>query len=76
MTENQSPNVDDEKENSRSAGLLFPGQTVGRTFVWYKCQDATCGYGERARSDGSLLNEFCPRDGSLLVREPPCDETS
>jgi hypothetical protein len=78
MTHSESPNVDEERESSRSDGLLFPGfGSPGQTaVVWYACPDAACGYRERGRPDGTLRNEFCPVDGALLVRELPRPETS
>lgn len=67
--------INDDEEASRSAGLVSPGQSTDRKVIWYICQDASCHYRERARYDGSLTNEFCPRDGSLLVRETPVPES-
>lgn len=51
----------------RSGGLLAPTGPACRSTTWYACPEPDCRYRERARSDGSLAEEFCPRHGALLV---------
>lgn len=58
----------DDQAEVRSGGLLSPSGLAYRRTTWYGCPELNCDYQERARSDGSLADEFCPRHGALLVR--------
>jgi hypothetical protein len=67
---------DEDLDHPRSGGLLAPGGAgTGQggssswAATWYACPERDCHYRERARSDGSLLTEFCPQHGALLERQ-------
>lgn len=69
---------DEDLDCPRSGGLLAPGgHWAGQSgsssgaVIWYACQERDCHYQERARSDGSLLTEFCAHHGTLLERQKP-----
>jgi hypothetical protein len=63
----------DDRPLMRSGGLISPSGPLPdyRKTTWYACPEPDCGYRERARSDGSLVAEFCPRHGALLALVAP-----
>ena len=56
----------------RSGGIFLPPhEPRGWTGDWYACPEAGCGYQERAASDGTLGQEYCPEHGKVLTRVTP-----
>jgi hypothetical protein len=72
VTDSAAAQPDDQPDDQaevRSGDLITPTGPGHRRTTWYGCP--YCDYQERSRSDGSLAEEFCPRDGALLVRVAP-----